>query len=77
MAGWWQHAIVLATAIACAAVLLVRRVRAFRGEGTLCDGCAHQRDPLPAPAKPIPVSALLRRRDRASSRPLRNGLRKL
>ena len=66
MAGFWQHALVLAIAIACAAVLLVRRVRAFRGVGTLCDGCAHQREGTLEPAKPIPVSALVRRRDRPS-----------
>lgn len=36
-----QHLVVIALAVACAAVLLVRRLRALRSELSACSACAY------------------------------------
>ncbi len=55
MSPWVQHAIVIGLAVACAVVIIVRRVRALSGRAPACDGCAQNGE-----QKPIPKEALLR-----------------
>lgn len=70
MPTWLQHVLVVAIALSCAIVLVVRRLRALAGDAPLCDGCAGghacggKQDANRACASdaPIPVSALVRRR---------------
>ena len=61
MSLWLQHAIVIALALGCAAVLAYRRVRAL-SKGSACDQCAGSAcGPAPGRDVPIPPSALLRK----------------
>ena len=64
MPMWLQHTLVIALALSCAVVLLVRRIRAL-SKGQACDGCAQgggSCGPAPGRDVPIPPSALVRRR---------------
>lgn len=56
-----QHLLVLALALGCLIGLVVRRVRAFRGQGPACDGCAKGCEAPPPGERLVPPSRLVRR----------------
>lgn len=68
MPVWLQHVLVIALAVGCALVFVVRRLRALRS-GNPCDSCAHASahqdrgsvEPAPGRDVPIPPQALIRR----------------
>lgn len=73
---WAQHAVVIALALACAGVFLIRRLRALAGRAPACDACANgaacgsePREPARGRERPIPAGELVRRARRAGADP--------